>query len=175
MIAENLVENLKPQFWNSAILFGVITALVTSGITYYTVKITNKAAEEREERNRKAAEEREERNRNEERQKKLRDDRKEAYIQFIKYINKADVRSNAKQAPPFDIEKDFDEFNSFCSVMILFSPKIAKIIREIVNKHSSNEKNLSEDWKNVSREFKAEVLPIMQEELGVELDIQSNQ
>ena len=59
-IANDLVYNLKPTIWNSAILFGVMTGIITSTMTYFTVKQTNSAAEEREKRNRNAAEEREE-------------------------------------------------------------------------------------------------------------------
>lgn len=47
-IAETLAENLKPQIWNSAILFGVITAIITSAITFLAVRATNNANEKRD-------------------------------------------------------------------------------------------------------------------------------
>jgi hypothetical protein len=157
-IAENLVENLEPQFWNSALIFGVITAIITSIITFGTVKITIRSTEAREERNR-----------YEDRQKILWDQRRQAYIQFICYMTMTDAIVGSKHnAPSIDNEKYLADFVNCSSGIMLLSPNIGKCILDIFNKMVDNMANFEEKWKITSKEIKVKVVPLMQAELGIE-------
>jgi hypothetical protein len=51
-IAKELVENLKPSLLNNAFIFALITGIMTSAITFITVRKTNEDTEKREEKDR---------------------------------------------------------------------------------------------------------------------------
>lgn len=116
---------------------------------------------------------RDEQKREDEKRRILREERKKVYGQFIAYMIKTDaIGFNPESEPPINNKEYFDEFISSLVGMKLFSPKIDKIIGDIMKEKPFDErdlqKNWAKTWKNLSREFKTRVVPLMQEELSID-------
>jgi|WetSurSiteA1Bulk_404760.scaffolds.fasta_scaffold12548_2 hypothetical protein len=171
-IAANLVENMKPTIWSSAILFGVVTAIITSVITYITVRYTNAAAEKREEKNREAAEKREEKNRNEEARRTQREERKKAYGQITTTLTKMHlmIRNKSYKLDENSLLEFLNEYAQSMSDFRLLNPELADSLDTILinSLNPENRPDLETAIGNFSAQFKREILPKMQADLAAE-------
>lgn len=159
-IAQDLANNLKPTIWSSAISFGVITAIITSGITYLTVRKTINATEEREERNR-----------IHELRMVQRRERKNAYINFISFIYRTDAFCNLaviEKSGKSYIEA-YSQYERSIIELTLHNPKLVKNINAILKKNGNpNPIEFIKKWENLSKDFKKDIVPLMQAEMHMD-------
>lgn len=153
-IAANLVENLKPTIWSSAILFGVITAIITSAITFLSIKITNEAAEKREERNRIA-----------EARRMQREERKNVYVNFIYHKIRIDYFVKSQDPTSLDVEEYITEFYKCLAELTLLCPEVFQQMANIIDRHPYEGEGFLKEWPNISADLKNEIIPLMQAEL----------
>jgi hypothetical protein len=134
----------------------VIGGLVTGIIALAAVWMTNRNAERREGQNRKN-----------EAVRIQREERKQTYIQFIKYVVKTDIGNRYQSVePPIDREKYVDEYACSISALVLLSPEISDRIIDLHKKYKlEDEAKFLDEWEKLSDELKTEVFPLMQAEM----------
>jgi hypothetical protein len=105
-------------------------------------------------------------NERQEKAKVLRDERKQAYIQFIKYVVKTDIGNRSRRDPAIDVEKYVDEYAGAIAALKLLSPKIADLIIYMHQKYLlEDETKFTEEWGKLSNELYTEIIPKMKDEL----------